>query len=140
LAHHFFNENDERLVDILQGGKLTRWWTRSSPYVLPTFKTSLHPLSTMLILKAPWMLLLKSKSPYYIQDSCYPRQMAKQKVFLFKMLFYGPISGLIWWGTCNLMVLCRIVGWCLIMSSVFKNEPPWLVMFTTQCITKCSPL
>jgi hypothetical protein len=52
----------------------------------------------------------------------------------------GQQVGLIWWGACNLMVICRIVGWCLIMSSMFKNGPPWLVMFKTCCITKCSPL
>jgi hypothetical protein len=23
---------------------------------------------------------------------------------------------------------------------MFRNGPPWLVMFTTQCTTKCSPL
>jgi hypothetical protein len=40
------------------------------------------------------ILFLKSKSLNdYIQDSCFRRQMAKQKLFLFKMLFYGLISG-----------------------------------------------
>jgi hypothetical protein len=40
------------------------------------------------------ILFLKSKSPYdYIQDSCFPRQMVGQKVFLFKMSFYGPTNG-----------------------------------------------
>ncbi len=40
------------------------------------------------------ILLLKLKSPYdYIQDSCFPRQMVGQKVFLFKMSLYGLASG-----------------------------------------------
>jgi hypothetical protein len=40
------------------------------------------------------ILLLKLKSHYdYIQDSCFLRQMVGQKVFLFKMLFYGLASG-----------------------------------------------
>jgi len=40
------------------------------------------------------ILLLKSNSLNdYIQDSCFLRQMARQKLFLFKMLFYGLISG-----------------------------------------------
>jgi hypothetical protein len=40
------------------------------------------------------ILLLKSKNPYdYIQNSCFLRQMVGQKVFLFKMLFYGLICG-----------------------------------------------
>jgi hypothetical protein len=40
------------------------------------------------------ILLLKLKNPYdYIQDSCFPKQMAGQKVFLFKMSLYGLVSG-----------------------------------------------
>jgi hypothetical protein len=40
------------------------------------------------------ILFLKLKSPYdYIQDSCFPGQMTRQKVFMFKMSFYGPSSG-----------------------------------------------
>jgi hypothetical protein len=40
------------------------------------------------------ILILKLKIPYdYIQDSCFPRQMVGQKVFLFKMLFYGSTNG-----------------------------------------------
>jgi hypothetical protein len=38
------------------------------------------------------------------------------------------------------MVIYRIFSWCLIMSSMFKNGPPQLVMFMTLCIAKCSPL
>jgi hypothetical protein len=34
---------------------LTTWWTYSNPSVLPTFGTSLHPLSVMLIREAPWI-------------------------------------------------------------------------------------
>ncbi len=47
---------------------------------------------------------------------------------------------LIWWGACNLVVICKIFGWCLIMFNMFKNGSPWLVMFTTPCTTKCSTL
>jgi hypothetical protein len=39
------------------------------------------------------ILLFNSKNPYdYIQDSCFPRRMARQKVSLFKMSFYGLTS------------------------------------------------
>jgi hypothetical protein len=41
------------------------------------------------------ILFFKSKSHYdYIQDSCFHGQMVRQKVFLFKMLLYGPICGI----------------------------------------------
>jgi hypothetical protein len=40
------------------------------------------------------ILFFKSNSRYdYIHDGCFFRQMVRQKVFLFKMLFYGPTSG-----------------------------------------------
>jgi hypothetical protein len=53
--------------------------------------------STTLVLEAPWIVYFSSsqKNHYnYIQDSCFLGQMARQKVFMFKMLFYGPISGI----------------------------------------------
>jgi len=41
------------------------------------------------------ILFFKSKSHYdNIQDSCFPGQMARQKLFMFKMLFYGLASGI----------------------------------------------
>jgi hypothetical protein len=87
------------------------------------------------------ILLLKSKNHYdYIQDSYFLRQMLAKRWFCFKCYSMGQQVGLIWWGACNLVVNCIIVGWCLIMSSVFKNGPPWFVMFTTQCTAMCSPL
>jgi hypothetical protein len=72
------------------------------------------------------MLLLKSKSPYdYIQDSCFPRQMARQKVFLFKMSFYGPISGVD-------LVRCMQPGGdlqnCWLMFSHVKHVEEWTTM------------
>ncbi len=36
-----------------EGRNLTRWSTSSIPFVLLRFKTSLHPLNIMLVLKAP---------------------------------------------------------------------------------------
>jgi hypothetical protein len=43
-----------------KGRNLTRWLTSSSPYVLPTFKTLLHPLSTRLVLEASWISYFSS--------------------------------------------------------------------------------
>jgi hypothetical protein len=34
---------------------LTRWWTSSKCFVLPTSRSSLHLLGTMLVLEAPWI-------------------------------------------------------------------------------------
>jgi hypothetical protein len=57
-----------------------------------------------------------------------------------KCRFVSQQVGLIWWSAYNLMVICKIVGWCLIMSNMFRNGPPWLIMFKTCYIAKCSPL
>jgi len=49
------------------------------------------------------IFLLKLKSPYdYIQDSCFLGQMARQKVFLFQIMFYGLASKVDLGGTCNI--------------------------------------
>jgi len=137
LAHHLSNENGGH-VEIM-----TRWWTSSSPCVLPTFETSLNPLSTMLVLEAPWITYFSLSQRVLMTTSKIVVSLDKwlgKRCFYLKCHSMGQQMGLIWWGTCNLVVICRIFGWCLIISNVFKNGPPWLVMFMTLCTTKCSPL
>ncbi len=121
---------------------LTRWWTSSSPSVLPTFETSLHPLSIVLVLEAPWIAYFSSWEILMTIskiDVSLDKQLGK-RWFCLKCCSIGQQVVLIWWGACNLEVICKKIGWCLIMSSMFMNGPPWLVMFTTQCNVKCSPL
>jgi hypothetical protein len=52
------------------------------------------------------------KNPYeYIQEYCFIGQMVGQKVFLFKMLLYGPASGVdLVFGGCKLEAICKIIG------------------------------
>jgi hypothetical protein len=78
------------------------------------------------------ILFLKSKSLYdYIQDNSFPRQMVGQKVFLFKMSFYGPTSGV------NLVKRMQLSGDlqnCWLMFDHVKHVQEWttrLVMFMT---------
>jgi hypothetical protein len=115
----------------------------SNPFVFPTFRTSLHPLSIMLVLEAPWITYFSLSRGVFMTTSKIVVSMDKwlgKKCFCLKCCVMGQQVGLIWWSACNLVVICRIVGWCLIMSCVFRNGPPWLVVFTIRCIAKCSPL
>jgi hypothetical protein len=51
----------------------------------------------MLVLEAPWIAYFSSsQNNHYdnIQDGCFLGQMARQKVFMFKMLLYGRASGI----------------------------------------------
>jgi len=96
LAHHLFNENGEGPMEILQGEKLAKVMDKFQPLCSPNIQNLIisfkHNASTRGPMDNP--LLLKSKSPYeYIQKSCFLGQMARQKVFMFKMSFYGPTSG-----------------------------------------------
>ncbi len=123
---------------------LTRWWTSSNPFVLTTFKTSLHLLSIMLVLEAPWITYFSLSQKVLMIRSKIIVSLDKwlgKRCFCLKCYSMGQQVGLIWWGTCNLVVICKIVGWCLIMSSMFRNGPPWLVMFMIWFMqwSKCSP-
>jgi hypothetical protein len=137
LARHLFNENGEELVR-----NLTRWWTSSKPSVLPTFGTSLHPLNIMLVLEAPWITYFLSWKVLMTTSKIIVSldKWLGKRSFCLKCYSMGQEVGLICWSACNLVVICRIVSWCLIMLSMFKNGPSWLVMFMTRCTTKCSPL
>ncbi len=122
---------------------LTRWWTSSKPSILPTFETSLHLWNTMLVLEAPWIPYFSLSQRFLMITSKIIISLDKwlgRRCLCLKCHSMGQQVGLIWWGTCNLVVICRIIGWCLIMSSVFKNGPPCLVMFMTSCTAKCPPL
>jgi hypothetical protein len=118
---------------------LTMWWTSFSPSVLPTSGTSLCPLNTMLVLEAPWITYFSLSQKVLMTTSkiVISLDTLGKRCFCLKCRSMGHQVGLIWWGACNLVVICKIIGWCLIMSSVFKNGPPWLVMFTIWCTTKC---
>ncbi len=121
---------------------LTRWWTSSNPCVLPTFETSLYPLIIVLVLEAPWITHFSLSQWVLMTTSKIVVSLDKwlgKRCLCLKCCFMGQQVGLIWWGACNSVVICRIFGWCLIMSSVFKYGPSWLVMFKTHCIAKCSP-
>ncbi len=65
------------------------------------------------------------KSPYdYIQDSCFLGQMDGQKVFMFKMSFYGLASGVD-------MVRCMQLGGfanCWLMFDHVKRVHEWTTM------------
>jgi len=131
------------LWKIFKVRNLTRWWTSSNPFILPTFGTSSHLFNIMLILEAPCIayfslsrkVLMITFKTIVSLDKCLGKRCLCSKCH-----FMGQQVGLIWWGTCNLVVICKIVGWCLIMSNMFRNGPPWLVMFTIRCTAKCSPL
>jgi hypothetical protein len=93
LAHHLFNENGE--VFILQGEKLDKVMDKFQPFYSPNIQNLIVAFKHSASTQGPMdnILFLKSKSPYaYIQDSCFLGQMAGQKHFLFKMLFYGLAS------------------------------------------------
>jgi hypothetical protein len=98
---------------------LTRWWTNSSPYVLPTFGTSLYPLSIVLVLKAPWITYFSLSPRVLMTTSKIVISLDKwlgKRCLCLKCRFMGQQVGLIWWGACNLVVICRIVSWCLRMD------------------------
>jgi hypothetical protein len=60
LAHHLFNEDGEGLVENFQGEKLDKVMDKLQPLCFPTFETSLHPLSIILALGAPWITYFSS--------------------------------------------------------------------------------
>jgi hypothetical protein len=96
LAHHLLNENGERPMEIFHGEKLDKVMDKFQPLCSPNIRNFIVSFKHSASTRGPMdnTLLLKSMSPYdYIQDSCFLGQMARQKVFMFKMSFYGPTSG-----------------------------------------------
>jgi hypothetical protein len=97
LAHHLFSENSEGLVGILQGEKLDKVMDKFQPFCFPNIQNLIASFKHSAGTKGPMenIFFLKSKSPYdYIQDSCFPRQMVRQRCFCLKCHYMGQQAGL----------------------------------------------
>ncbi len=83
-------------MEILQGEKLDKVMEKFETLCSPNIQNLITSFKHNANIQGPMdnILILKLKSPYdYIQDSCFLGQMAKQKVFLFKITLYKLASG-----------------------------------------------
>jgi hypothetical protein len=83
-------------MEILQGEKLDKVMDKFQPFCSPNIQNFITSFKHNANTRGPTnSILFKLKNPYdYIQGRCFLRQMVGQKVIMFKMLLYGPTSGI----------------------------------------------
>jgi hypothetical protein len=82
-------------VEILQGEKFDKVMDKFQPLCSPNIRNLIASIKHSAGTQGPMdnIFFLKLKNLYdYIQNSCFLKQMVGRKVFLFKMLLYGPTS------------------------------------------------
>jgi hypothetical protein len=121
-------------MEILQGEKCDKVMDKFQPFCSPNIRNLITSFKHSTGIKGPWIAYFSLNQKVFMttfQDNSFPRQMVGQKVFLFKMSFYGPTSGV------NLVRRMQPSGDlqnCWLLFDHVKRVQEWttmLVMFMT---------